>query len=89
MMVQQFKKELDKLRKVVEYNPYEGSGRTTHCYITTIVNDKEHKFEVRGWNLKNKPRRLEISAVNWTITAGTCLVVLDKVNVNNWKIEEN
>ena len=84
MNIKEFKSILDSKRKETEYNPYEGSGRTTHCYLSHIHEGKTHYFEVRGWKLKDCI--LTVSVVNWTLCAGTAVLELTDGNVKDWEI---
>lgn len=93
-----FYHRLDKYKKInpdPEDDPY-SVGRHNFCHIIFMIETKGVKyarFEVRGWD---KPTRLgsgiwmlEVSAVNWTITAGTCSIHIDEDNVDNFEILED
>ncbi len=63
-------------------------GRHTYCHI--IWMNKEHnfpKFEVRGWALRGPI--LNVSVVNWTVTAGTASLSLNDDNLEEFKILED
>lgn len=85
MNIQEFKATLDSRRKEVVNEHPEDSGRTTHCIITTVHNNKTHRFQVRSWKLKDD--ELIINAVNWTICAGPCSLTLNDDRINDWSIE--
>jgi hypothetical protein len=85
MSILEFKEVLDSLRKEYECDQY-NVGRITHCNLLYSYNGKEHIFEVRGWKLDNDT--LSISAVNWTMTAGSCVIELTEKNVNDWRVKE-
>lgn len=78
---------LEKLKKEFEYCPYEGRGRNTHCWIIINHNGKDHNFDVRGWTFNPKRYTLRISAVNWTLCAGTCVLELNAVNTKALKFK--
>lgn len=54
---------------------------------------KYARFEVRGWGkpakLPNGKWMLEVSAVNWTITAGTCTLQLNEDDIDKFEILED
>lgn len=84
--LQVFYDTLEENRKPESFDPYD--DRVTHCYLTYEKNNVSHSFEVRGWNLKNKPRRIFVSAVNWTLCAGPCSIEITESNVDQWKFKE-
>lgn len=86
MTVGKLYRTLQKLKKEFEYNPYEGRGRNTHCYIILEHKDKEHKFDIRRWSFDKKRYIIRISAVNWTLCAGTCILEWDVCSIKNVKI---
>lgn len=47
-----------------------------------------HRFEVRGFRLVEDPNgiTLNISAVNWTIMAGTCSIRMDKTFAHEFRL---
>jgi hypothetical protein len=74
---------------------YEEGYRPHHCNIymyvpigtmDTDVNGKEHLFEVRGWKMDGD--KLIVSACNWSLCAGACILTINKDNVKNMRIEE-
>jgi hypothetical protein len=88
MSILEFKEVLESLKKEHDYDdePYD-VGRITHCYLVTTRNGVEHKFDVRGWSLKDNI--LSVSAVNWTMIAGSCVIELTDSNVKDWRIEDD
>jgi len=95
-----FLKELDKFR-VTNHPGHEDAydhGRHTYCHIVWMDEHRGEKFpifEVRGWSAlysKICPGELDqihVSAVNWTVSAGTCSMHLNDSNISKFKILEN
>lgn len=83
---------LSKHRKPPPEDHYD-VGRVTHCHLVCMdpiyEQIKYPIFEVRGWQYAADPGILEISAVNWTVTAGTCTICLKEHNAKFWKILED
>jgi hypothetical protein len=66
-------------------DPYEGSSRHNYCHLVLFKNDKPHLFEVRGFKaLKDKT---QVSAVNWTLAAGTCTIDLTAKIIKQYNIQ--
>jgi hypothetical protein len=80
-----FQDQLDPLRKPKSKDRYD--DRTNHCYLYHTHNDKEHCFEVRGWN-QIRDGKLCISVVNWTIMAGPGSLFLTEEIVDRFRIEK-
>lgn len=79
------KMSLRKLYRQLEtYRVGEYYDRRPYCYLEVEHNGKMHKFEVRHWKMVNYSIR--ISAVNWTITAGPCSIVLTGRNYKKFKV---
>lgn len=80
----EFYKELETHRKPPSDDPYD--NKITHCYLVyTKKPDEFHFFEVRGWG-KIKDEEIGVSAVNWTLCAGTCSVTITDKNCNDFDI---
>jgi hypothetical protein len=82
--LQVFYEKLEANRKQKSFDLYD--DRVTHCYLTYEKNNISHSFEVRGWHRKNTPRRIIVSAVNWTLCAGPCSIDITESNVDQWKL---
>lgn len=87
-MLEEFYKTLEEYR--VFPNPddlYE--DRLTHCYLITNFEDKNHTWEVRGWN-PLKDDVLKVFAVNWTMAAGYCSIDFTEeiLKNNKWIIKK-
>lgn len=67
-------------------DPYD-SGRHTYCHLAHYAKGAWHFFEIRGMSVKEN--RAHVSAVNWTLCAGTCAIDLTEVSVKDWKILED
>jgi hypothetical protein len=78
-----FYETLETFRKPESDDPY--NRRVTHCYLAYTHNNKEHRFEVRGWR-KIKDGVLLISAVNWTLCAGTVSIEMNEDIVDGYRI---
>ena len=83
---------LEKHRKPEDNDDVYDIGRTTHChliYLDEAYSKKYPIFEVRGWKINKDQDKLRVSAVNWTITAGTCSLEFNKGNLDKWAILED
>ena len=99
-----FIRRLNKFKKLDQGLDFEDLKRFTYCHMV-LTNLKDptngnslkaphkgglHRFEVRGWRVVKKEWKvLKVSAVNWTITAGTCTVDLTEDNISDWDILED
>jgi hypothetical protein len=83
--LQDFYDKLETFRKPESDDPYD--RRITHCYLAYTHDNKEHTFEVRGWR-KIKDGVLYISAVNWTLCAGTVSIEMNEDIVDFYRIKE-
>ena len=87
-MLEEFYNTLESYRVLPDLDdPYE--DRLTHCYLILNLNNKDHRWEVRGWNpLKNGI--LTVYAVNWTLAAGYCSINFTEelLKKNKWVIEK-
>ena len=97
-----FWKNLNKFKKTNpkpprdEDDPY-NDNRHTYChllYIGPYKQDKhmkkvkEHRVDVRGFKRKENGE-IEISAVSWTLAAGSCSLTLTNTNIDYWLILED
>lgn len=85
---------LERLQHYKKTNPFvpgfDEPGRHTYCHIMALHNGKWHKFEVRGHNITMDYGMVEISAVNWTMAAGTCTLSIQREqDVSIFKILED
>lgn len=78
MSLRKFYKQLETYRVGEHYD------RRPYCYLEVEHDDKLHKFEVRHWKMESYSIR--ISAVNWTIAAGPCSIVLNGYNYKKFTI---
>lgn len=85
--LQAFHKALKLHRKPKSDDPYD--NRVTHCHLIYFKDGKPHRFEVRGFPSRIKNHKLSISAVNWSLCAGTCSIELTEDKVHEWLIEED
>lgn len=73
---------------------YDEPGRHTYCHILYFPEGKQierlgalpHKFEVRGFSMNSDS--IDISAVNWSVGAGSCTLVISEDNIHQVKILE-
>lgn len=67
--------------------------RHNYCHMVYLdpVTNKMHTFQVRGFSYDSVKEILSISAVNWTICAGTCTIRLmnEHLELAKWKILED
>lgn len=82
-------------------NPYDPEiherGRHTYCHLMVYIRAGEtpyysegwHKIEVRGHQTVLDYSRIELSAVSWTLAAGTCTITIDEINCKRFKILED
>lgn len=100
-----FTKRLNKFKKTDQGKAFEDMDRHTYCTIVLINLKSEitgksikppdkgglHRFEVRGWRRAKIAgvEVLDVSAVNWTLTAGACSVDLTEDNIDDWDILED
>lgn len=81
-------------------NPYDPEihepGRHTYCHLMIYIRDNElpykegwHKIEVRNHQTTMDYSRIELSAVSWTLAAGTCTISIDEINCTRFKILED
>lgn len=89
--------DLNAFKKSNPFNPtYDEPGRHTFCHILFFPNEEQskrlgvmpHKFEVRGFSIDTLACAVKISAVNWTVGAGTCSLMVDEHNIHQFKILE-
>lgn len=68
-------------------DPYEGAGRHNYCHLVLFKNDKPHLFQVRGFTKKGLKDKVQVSAVNWTLAAGTCTLDLTDKMIKTYNIQ--
>jgi len=75
-----------------------GHDRHTYCHLMYHVTAADanriehigwHKIEVRGWRTTMDYRKIELSAVSWSLAAGTCTLMIKDDNVHKFKILED
>lgn len=74
-------------KKMEKYRTGEHYDRRPYFYMDTLHNGKMHKFEVRHWKLVDYS--INISAVNWTLTAGPCSIKITGRNYHKFVIQDS
>ncbi len=64
-------------------------GRHTYCHLMLNYQGQWHRIEVRAFNITYDYSLIEVSAVNWTLAAGTCTLRINPENVKDFKILED
>lgn len=64
-----------------------GECQVKRCFIELNKDGVLHEFEVTGWYFEEKPNEIVVSAINWTMHDGPCLVSITNESVKNWSFQ--
>ena len=74
-----------KINPAPKLEPYEGDSRHNYCHLVLFKDSKPHHFQVRSFQIRED--KIVVSAVNWTLAAGTCTLDLTVKTINTYNIE--